>query len=42
MTRLVDLSHEIRDGMVTYKGLPPPVICDYVSREESSVYYAAS
>ena len=29
--RLVDLSHVITDGMVTYKGLPGPRICDFIS-----------
>jgi len=39
MTRLVDLSHRIADGLVTYKGLPPPRICDYWSREQSAALY---
>lgn len=33
--RLIDLSHTIEDGMRTYKGLPAPIICDYLSREAS-------
>ena len=36
----VDLSHTIHDGLVTYKGLPAPVICDYLSREDSRQHYA--
>ncbi|PSL27771.1 cyclase family protein [Dyadobacter jiangsuensis] len=32
---LVDLSHTIFDGLITYKGLPAPVICDFLSREDS-------
>jgi kynurenine formamidase len=36
---LIDLSHTIEDGMVTYKGLPAPVICDYLSRENSKQFY---
>ncbi|MGG6230462.1 cyclase family protein [Tenacibaculum sp. SDUM215027] len=36
---LIDLSHTIEDGLVTYKGLPAPVICDYLSREESKQLY---
>lgn len=41
MTReLVDLSHTVEDGMITYKGLPAPVICDYWTREHSRQYYA--
>jgi arylformamidase len=38
--RTIDLSHEVEDGMITYKGLPAPVICDYLSREESRSHYA--
>ncbi|MBS1598162.1 MAG: cyclase family protein [Bacteroidetes bacterium] len=37
---LIDLSHMIENGLVTYKGLPAPVICDYLSREESKKFYA--
>lgn len=37
---LVDVSHSIDDGMVTYKGLPPPVITDHLSREASRTHYA--
>lgn len=36
----IDLSHVIFDGLVTYKGLPAPLICDYLSREESRARYA--
>jgi arylformamidase len=39
MAKLVDLSHTIEDGMITYKGLPAPVICDYLSREKSRGFY---
>jgi arylformamidase len=39
MKRLYDLSHVIEDGMVTYKGLPAPIICDYLSRENSRSFY---
>lgn len=35
----IDLSHIIEDGMITYKGLPAPLICDFLSREDSSEYY---
>jgi len=38
--RLVDLSHTIEHGMVTYKGLPVPLICDHLSREQSRELYA--
>src|SRR5713226_9656117 len=37
---LIDLSHTIAHGLVTYKGLPAPVICDYLSRENSRKIYA--
>jgi kynurenine formamidase len=40
MKKLIDLSHTVEDGLVTYKGLPPPIICDYLSREESKKHYA--
>ncbi len=36
----VDLSHDIESGMVTYKGLPAPLICDHLSREQSRSHYA--
>ena len=38
---LIDLSHTIEDGMVTYKGLPAPLICDHLSREASRANYDA-
>ena len=38
--RIIDLSHTIENGLITYKGLPAPVICDYLSREDSKKYYA--
>ena len=38
--QLIDLSHTLEDGMITYKGLPAPVICDFLSREESRAHYA--
>jgi kynurenine formamidase len=39
--RHIDLSHTIEDGMITYKGFPAPLICDYLSREESRNRYEA-
>ena len=39
--RLLDLSHTVEHGMVTYKGLPAPLICDFLSREDSRAVYAA-
>ncbi len=40
MARLVDLSHEIEHGMVTYRGLPSPAISDWLSRDASTARYA--
>jgi arylformamidase len=38
--KLVDVSHTVEHGMTTYKGLPEPIISDYLSREESRSRYA--
>lgn len=40
MKKLIDLSHTVEEGMVTYKGLPAPLICDFLTREASKAYYA--
>lgn len=40
MSRLIDLSHTIAHGMRTHKGLPGPLICDYLSREASRANYS--
>jgi kynurenine formamidase len=37
--RLVDLSHTITEGLITYKGFPAPLICDFLSREASKSNY---
>jgi kynurenine formamidase len=37
---LIDLSHEVVHGMITYRGLPGPVISDHLSREASRANYA--
>jgi kynurenine formamidase len=37
---LIDLSHTVEDGMITYRGLPGPVICDFWSRESTRGHYA--
>ena len=39
-SQLIDLSHTIEHGMITYKGLPAPIICDYFSHAESRSRYA--
>ena len=41
MTNFIELSHIIEDGMITYTGLPGPIISDYLSREASRDHYAA-
>ncbi len=38
--QLIDLSHTIEHGLITYKGLPAPIICDFLSREQSRELYA--
>jgi kynurenine formamidase len=38
--RFIDLSHTIENGLITYKGLPAPIICEYLSRENSKQFYA--
>jgi kynurenine formamidase len=40
MPRLIDLSHTVEEGMITYPGLPGPMICDFLSREASKKHYA--
>ena len=39
MKKLIDLSHTVEHGMITYKGLPGPIICDFLSREASKAHY---
>ena len=39
-SRLIDVSHTVEHGMITYKGFPAPIICDWLSREESRAKYA--
>jgi arylformamidase len=38
--RLVELSHVIREGLLTYPGLPAPVITPHLTREQSTAKYA--
>jgi len=40
-SKFIDLSHTIEDGMITYKGLPAPIVCDFLSRERSRTLYEA-
>jgi kynurenine formamidase len=37
---LVDVNHAVEHGMITYKGLPAPLVCDFLSREQSRSHYA--
>ena len=41
MSRFIDVSHTVRNGMITYPGFPAPYICDFLSREASRQRYAA-
>jgi kynurenine formamidase len=38
--RLVDLSHAVSHGLVTYPGLPAPVVSEHLTREASRGRYA--
>jgi arylformamidase len=38
---LIDVCHSVEDGIVTYKGLPSPVITDHLTREASRSVYAS-
>ena len=40
MSRFVDLSHAIEDGLLTYPGLPAARISDHLSRDASASHYA--
>jgi kynurenine formamidase len=37
--KFIDVSHEVEHGMVTYPGLPPPSISDFLSRDASRLHY---
>lgn len=37
---LVELSHPVHDGMITFPGLPGPEITDHLSRDASREWYA--
>ena len=39
--RFVDVSHAVEHGMITYRGLPAPVISDHLSRAASRAHYSA-
>lgn len=40
MPTFIDVCHTIHHGMITYKGLPAPIVSDYLSRSESRSHYA--
>lgn len=40
MSKLIELSHTIEEGLITYKGIPAPLICDFLSRKDSESHYA--
>jgi kynurenine formamidase len=40
MSKFIELSHSIEDGMITYSGLPGPVISDHLSREDAVSHYS--
>lgn len=40
MSELIDVSHDVEEGLITYKGLPAPVICDFLTREQSRAIYS--
>jgi kynurenine formamidase len=39
VSRLIDVSHTVEDGLVTYPGLPAPLVCDFLSRQASRTKY---
>jgi kynurenine formamidase len=39
MAQLIDVSHTVADGIITYPGLPGPVVCDFLSRKASEKLY---
>jgi arylformamidase len=40
MSHLIDVSHVVEDGLITYPGLPGPIVCDFLSREASRAIYS--
>jgi kynurenine formamidase len=37
---IIDVCHTVEHGLITYKGLPAPLISDHLSREASKQFYA--
>ena len=40
MSQFIELSHIVEAGMISYTGLPGPVISDHMSREDSESHYS--
>jgi len=38
--QIIDVCHTVEDGMITYKGLPAPVVRDHLTRAASKQIYA--
>ncbi len=38
--QFIDVSHTVEAGLITYPGLPGPIIDDFISREDSRINYA--
>jgi kynurenine formamidase len=38
--KLIDVSHTVEHGLITYRGMPAPIVCDYLSRQEARKHYA--
>jgi len=38
--QIIDVCHTVEDGMITYKGLPAPVVRDHLTRAASQQIYA--
>src|SRR5258705_5430864 len=36
---IIDVCHTVHDGLITYKGLPAPVITDHLTRDASKQVY---
>jgi kynurenine formamidase len=39
-SRIIDVSHIVEEGQITYEGLPAPIIYDFLSRADSRAHYA--
>src|SRR5690606_36601324 len=41
-TRFIDVSHTNEHGMITYKGFPAPIVCDWRCPEDSRAIYSGA